>query len=82
MLRTTLRKGIPARRLLSLPCYVRTYATPAASTHALVFIEHQDGALDSGSLSAVTAARQLGGKVTGLIVGAEGVDGVVEKAKK
>ena len=82
MLRTTLRKSIPPRRLLTLPNHVRTYATPAGSTHALVFIEHRDGDLDSGSLSALTAASQLGGKVTGLVVGGEGVGGVVEKARK
>lgn len=39
--------------------------------------------IDSGSLSAVTAAGQLGGEVTGLIVGAPGeVSKAVEKAKK
>ncbi|KIJ68147.1 hypothetical protein HYDPIDRAFT_107809 [Hydnomerulius pinastri MD-312] len=61
---------------------VRRYAT-ASSPHALVFLEHQQGELDSGSLSALTAATQLGGKVTGLIVGSpDQVSGVLEKAKK
>lgn len=61
---------------------LRAYAT-AQSPHALVFIEHRAGALNSGSLSALTAASTLGGQVTGVIVGAPGeVDAVVEKARK
>ncbi|KAF8167298.1 DHS-like NAD/FAD-binding domain-containing protein [Crassisporium funariophilum] len=60
----------------------RSYATPT-SPHALVFLEHREGVLDSGSLSALTAAEQLGGEVSALIVGSsEHVQGVVEKAKK
>ncbi|KIJ18721.1 hypothetical protein PAXINDRAFT_167278 [Paxillus involutus ATCC 200175] len=61
---------------------IRSYAT-APSPHALVFLEHYQGELDSASLSAVTAAAQLGGKVTGLIVGGlDQVPIVLEKAKK
>ena len=53
------------------------------SSHALVFIEHSQGVLDSASLSALTAASQLGGQVTGLVVASpEEVSSVVEKAKK
>lgn len=60
----------------------RSYATKT-SPHALVFLEHRQGVLDSGSLSALTAAQQLGGEVSGLIIGSpEHVQGVVEKAKK
>lgn len=60
----------------------RTYAT-AASPHALVFLEHRQGDLESASLSALTAASQLGGQVTGLVVGSpEEVPSVVEKAKR
>ncbi|KAL4073929.1 DHS-like NAD/FAD-binding domain-containing protein [Scleroderma citrinum] len=60
----------------------RCYAT-AASPHALVFLEHQKGNLESASLSALTAAAQLGGKVTGLVVGtAEELPHVLEQAKK
>ena len=77
MLRSRLFLG-PARTLI----FSRTYAT-ATSPHALVFLEHNDGVLDSGSLSALTAAQQLGGKVTGLVVGApDEVKQAVEKAKK
>ena len=71
-----------AHRLVSLRPAFRTYAT-AANTHALVFLEHRDGAIDSGSLSALTAAEQLGGQVTGLIVGSpDEVQQVVPKAQK
>lgn len=71
MLRTTLVRT-----------FSRGYAT-AASPHALVFLEHQRGKLDSASLSALTATSQLGGKVTGLIVGtAEELPPVLEQAKR
>ncbi|KAI0355680.1 electron transfer flavoprotein alpha subunit [Trametes cingulata] len=70
------------RPLLNVHHLSRRYAT-AAGPHALVFLEHRAGVIDSGSLSAVTAAQQLGGQVTGLIVGApDEVKDVVNKAKK
>ena len=71
----------PRTSLLSR-ALARSYAT-APSPHALVFLEHRQGDLDSASLSALTAASQLGGQVTGLVVGSpEEVSSVVEKAKK
>lgn len=74
-----LRSRVPRR----LPRFLsRTYAT-AQQPHALLFIEQSDGVLDPSSLSALTAASQLGGKVTGLIVGNPGeVEKAVEEAKK
>lgn len=72
-------------RSRSLACFrpiVRTYAT-AASPHALVYLEHRDGVVDSASLSALTAAEKLGGQVTGLVVGsAEEVQAVLPTAQK
>jgi electron transfer flavoprotein alpha subunit len=60
----------------------RTYAT-ATSPHALVLLEHRSGNIESGSLSALTAAQQLGGQVTGLIIGGpDQVPGILEQAKK
>ena len=60
----------------------RRYAS-ASGSQALVFLEQQGGVIDSGSLSAVTAAGQLGGGVTGLIVGSsEEVKKAVETAKR
>lgn len=62
----------------------RTYATPAGSPHTLLFVEYTDGAIDAASLSALTAAKELKGKVTALVVGGEEAEikGVVEEAKK
>lgn len=71
-----------ARSVISARALSRSYAT-AAPPHALVLLEHRQGVLDSGSLSALTAAEQLGGKVTGLVIGSpEHVQGVVDNAKK
>lgn len=64
------------------PFLGRSYAT-ATGPNTLIFLEHQNGVLDSGSLSALTAAQQLGGNVTGLVVaGPEHIKTVVEKAKQ
>ncbi|KAI0341897.1 electron transfer flavoprotein, alpha subunit [Trametopsis cervina] len=71
-----------ARSLAHFRSALRTYAT-ATNPHALVYLEHQGGAIDSASLSALTAAEQLGGQVTGLLVGsAEEVKEVLPKAQK
>lgn len=70
------------RAIFRLQLLTRSYAT-APSPHALVYLEHNQGVIDSGSLSALTAATQLGGKVTGLIVGdSEQVNSVLGNAKK
>ena len=70
------------RSLATFKPAFRTYAT-AANPHALVFLEHRDGAIDSGSLSALTAAQKLGGEVTGLLVGsAEEVQKALPNAQK
>ncbi|KAJ7072085.1 electron transfer flavoprotein alpha subunit [Mycena amicta] len=64
------------RTTTALRAWLRTYSS-ASSPHALVFLEHRNGVIDAGSLSALTAAEQLGGQVTGLVVGAaEHVPGV------
>ncbi|KAG8921660.1 Electron transfer flavoprotein alpha-subunit [Tulasnella sp. 418] len=55
----------------------------ASSSNSLLIIEHQNGKIDAGSLSALTAASQIGGEVTGLIYGAPGeIEQVIESAKK
>ncbi|KAL0578293.1 Electron transfer flavoprotein alpha-subunit [Marasmius crinis-equi] len=70
------------RRILFCKPVLRAYST-ASSPHALIFIEHRQGTIEPGSLSALTAAEQLGGKVTGLVVGGQDqVPGVVDKVKK
>jgi hypothetical protein len=71
------RSLLSSRRLIT-----RAYAT-ATSPHALVLLEHKDGAIESASLSALTAAQQLGGAVTGLVIGSpDQVPAVLERAKK
>lgn len=71
------RSLLSSRRLIT-----RAYAT-ATSPHALVLLEHKDGAIESASLSALTAAQQLGGPVTGLVIGSpDQVPAVLESAKK
>jgi electron transfer flavoprotein alpha subunit len=60
----------------------RAYAT-ANSPHALILLEHSNGTIESGSLSALTAAQQLGGNVTGIVVGGpDQIPTVLEKVKK
>lgn len=62
--------------------FTRAYASPA-SPHALVLLEHRQGVLDSACLSALTAATQLGGQVTGLVIsGPDSAAAVVDNAKK
>lgn len=74
---TRISAAVPAARVLSSG---RRYAS---QVHSLVFIEHRSGDVESGTLAALTAASELGGKVTGLVVGGPGeVDGIVEKVKK
>ncbi|KAJ8514389.1 hypothetical protein ONZ45_g8053 [Pleurotus djamor] len=76
-----LRSRIAA--VASTRSFLRGYATATSPPHALVFLEHRQGNIDSGSLSALTAARGLGGQVTGLVIGAsDQVQGAVEAAKK
>ena len=68
--------------ILCRRAFARSYAT-ATSPHALVFLEHRGGVLESGSLSALTAAEQLGGEISALVVGsAEHVPNVVDQVKK
>lgn len=62
--------------------FARGYAT-AKPPHALVFLEHRAGVIDSGSLSALAAAQQLGGELTGLVLCApDEVKAVAEEAQK
>ena len=71
------RSLLSSRRLIT-----RAYAT-ATSPCALVFLEHKDGAIEPASLSALTAAQELGGAVTGIVIGSpDQVPAVVERAKK
>jgi hypothetical protein len=77
------RNMLRARSILTSHRFItRAYAT-ATSPHALIFLEHKDGTIESGSLSALTAAQQLGGTVTGLVVGGpDQIPTVLESVKK
>ncbi|KAK4049829.1 Electron transfer flavoprotein alpha-subunit [Microbotryomycetes sp. JL201] len=60
----------------------RSYAT-SASPNTLVLLEHKGNKLVPATLNAVTAAKKLGGKVTGLVIGGseQSTKDVVDKAK-
>ena len=62
---TTARSPAALRRLLS----------------ALAVLEQRDGVLNTGSLSAITAAQKLGGTVHGFVAGAN-VKPVAQEAAK
>lgn len=62
----------------------RGRANPAAQRRllsALAVLEQRDGKLNVGSLSAVTAAKQLGGSIHGFVAGGD-IKSVAEEAAK
>lgn len=64
------------------PALFRSYASEA-SPSTLILLEHRNDAIVPATLNAITAAKKVGGKVTGLIVGEEAsTKAVVEKAQK
>ncbi|TIB93884.1 electron transfer flavo protein, alpha subunit [Wallemia mellicola] len=74
--------NIPALRSAFSATSRRTFSTSRTKLDALVYLEHRDGKINPGSLSALTAAQKVDGKVVGLVAGSENVDSVVEEAKK
>jgi hypothetical protein len=69
----------PAVRASTLRRSYATITTPST----LIFLEHKAGAIVPATLNAITAAKKIGGTVTGLVVGDEAsTKDVVEKAKK
>ena len=74
----------PARTLRTIPRNsLRLFASATSPTHSLLLVEHRSGEIEAGTLSALTAASRLGGKVTAIVVGGSGdVDPIVEKVKK
>lgn len=59
----------------------RSYAT-ITTPSTLILLEHKAGAIVPATLNAITAAKKIGGTVTGLVVGDEaGTKDVVDKAK-
>jgi len=78
--------GLPATSVSSATVpsrLIRGFASASSPIHSLLLIEHRSGQVEGGTLAALTAASELGGKVTGLVFGAlEEVEGVVQKVKK
>ena len=71
--RATLRSSLVAQR---------GYAT-LTTPNTLILLEHKADAIVPATLNAITAAKQLGGNLTALIVGEEAeTKAVVDKAKK
>ncbi|KAK4126593.1 electron transfer flavoprotein, alpha subunit [Parathielavia appendiculata] len=57
------------RDATSLPPFARSTAALRRLLSALAVLEHRNGQLNTGSLSAVTAAQKLGGSVHGFVAG-------------
>lgn len=78
-----LLRPLRAQPLTHLRHSRRAFASASSPVHSLLYVEHQSGEVEAGTLSALTAASQLGGRVTGLVVGSPGdVERIVEKVKK
>ncbi|KAI4143746.1 MAG: hypothetical protein LQ340_006888, partial [Diploschistes diacapsis] len=81
MLSTTARTALRSLRSSSRPL------TPHQSTlfrhllSTLAILEQRNGALNQSSLCAVTAAKKLGGSITGFVAGSN-ISGVAEEAAK
>lgn len=79
-----LKRSTGTLRVLNKVAVARGYASAATTPSALVLLEHRGSHLVPATFNAVTAARKLGGKVTGLIVSGSESDsqGAVEQAQK
>lgn len=78
-----LKRSTGTLNVLNKVAVQRGYAS-ATTPSALVLLEHRGSHLVPATLNAVTAARKLGGKVTGLVVSGSESDskGAVEQAQK
>lgn len=83
---SSLRSGLYARPVsaaLSGSASCRLFSTSRVSLgNTLLFVEHKNGKINPASLVALTAAGKVGGDVDGLVVGSDGIDGVVDQACK
>jgi Electron transfer flavoprotein domain len=61
--------------------YLSNTSSLARLLSTLAVLEQRDGKLNGGSLCAVTAAKKLGGSVTGFVAGGN-IKGVAEQAAK
>ena len=60
----------------------RLFSTSTKRSDSLLFIEHRDGHINQATLSALTAASKVNGKVVGLVAGSENIESIVDQAKK
>lgn len=70
----------PTRTLLGARAFSASSSAGAAS--ALLLISHKSGEIVPATYNAITAAKALGGKVTGVVVGDESAKSVAEKAQR
>ncbi|EJT97400.1 electron transfer flavo protein alpha subunit [Dacryopinax primogenitus] len=64
------------------PALARLYATPPHPS-TLLYLEHASGKLTGGTLCALTAAKLLGGEITGVLMGSQTeLDAVLPQARK
>jgi electron transfer flavoprotein alpha subunit len=71
----------PTLRNATIPAFARSPAALRRLLSALAILEQRDGKLNTGSLSAITAARKLGGSVHGFVAGSN-IKAVAEEAAK
>lgn len=78
------RALLPTRSFPSALAPSRAFsASPvSAAARALLLISHKSGEIVPATFNAVTAARALGGTVTGVVVGSDEAKGVAEKARR
>jgi electron transfer flavoprotein alpha subunit len=82
------RAGLSVARQVRPQLRTKPGPTPVASLSALArllsslaVLEQRDGKLNHGSLGAVTAAKKLGGSITGFVAGGN-IKAVAEEAAK
>ncbi|KAK4157248.1 hypothetical protein C8A00DRAFT_40344 [Chaetomidium leptoderma] len=71
----------PTLRNATIPAFARSPAALRRLLSALAVLEQRDGKLNTGSLSAISAAQKLGGSVHGFVAGSN-IKAVAEEAAK
>lgn len=66
---------------MARPAFTATPSTLQRLLSSLAVLEQKDGKLNAGSLSAITAAKKLGGSIHAIVAGAN-VKGVAEVVAK
>ncbi|TIA83149.1 hypothetical protein E3P84_01604 [Wallemia ichthyophaga] len=71
-----------ARAATRAPRTARPLSTTPPTRDALLYLEHRDGKLNAGTLSALTAAQKVNGKVVGVIAGSESISSAIDSARR